>query len=252
MSRALSKRARRTRRTRTSRRRKQKGGMWPFTRSPGKWKALIQKFGARFNYSEDVIKGAIDANTAINYGPLEKTEDNSLILFSEDKKKLVNFLKWFSTVPDEANKKLHATIIQMIKEIGNIINKPKTSLTYQNMVYQFEDINKALDAPVAQTGGGKWKLLVDAIRETFIKGQDYTLQRQAIQKIDALEKGDFEGKKQVILKTFTPEKVNPMYVESFKTFIRNLTEIKEADELKRPSIIIDMALGLRDPSMKST
>jgi hypothetical protein len=229
--------------------------MWPFTRSPGKWKALILKFGARFNYSKDLIEKAIAENTKINEGPLARGYDNSLIPFSEDRDKLQNFLKWFSSIPretDEANKVLHAKIIQMVKEIGSIINKPKTSLTYQNMVYQFADINKALDEATLQKGGGKWKLLVDAIRETFIINNDYTLQRKAIQKIDALKKGDFEGKKKVILETFTPETVNPMYVESFKRFIAKLSEITEADEEKRPTLIVDMALGLRDPGIKST
>lgn len=102
-----------------------------------------------------------------------------------------------------------------------------------------------------QKGGGKWKLLVDAIRETFIINKDYTLQRKAIEEIDGLKKGDFNGKKKVILETFKPETVNPMYVESFKRFIAKLSEITEADEEKRPTLIVDMALGLRDPGMKN-
>ena len=98
-----------------------------------------------------------------------------------------------------------------------------------------------------QKGGGKWTLLIDAMREIFCN--DETLRTEAYGKIKILKKDDFEGKKKVILETFTLDKISKN-TEQFEKFITNLRKVtKEQD--KQENTIINMHLGLLDPSMKN-
>lgn len=98
-----------------------------------------------------------------------------------------------------------------------------------------------------QTGGGKWKLLVDGIHEMFCNNE--SLRKEAYRKMDALPKDDFENKKKVILETFTLDKISKN-TEQFNKFITKLLSVtKEQD--KKENTIINMYLGLKDPSMKN-
>ena len=99
-----------------------------------------------------------------------------------------------------------------------------------------------------QKGGGKWTLLIDAIRDKFIG--NHTLSNEAVKQIQKLQKGDFEGKKKVILDTFTRDTIK-FNKDKFEQFITTLSKVTEADEMKRPTLIVDMAFGLRDPGMKN-
>lgn len=273
MSRALTKRARRTRRTR---RRKQKGG-WPWAKTPGKWESLIQKFGAKFNYPQEVVDAANSAREQIDRdGYLRKNQPDN-----KDNKKAILFLKHFSKeqfIRQFANNHYDKSIVDLAVPVilaGNIVsNNAELNPFIQDFTTQmgslfklhndilrliehvthqvyskqinitFEEINKQLNT---QTGGGKWKLLVDGIHAMFCN--DESLRKEAYRKMDALPKDDFEGKKKVILETFTLDKISKN-TEQFKKFITNLMKVSKEQD-KQENTIINMHLGLLDPSMKN-